>query len=171
MTPSFFLISLCPIMWPLALPRTSDTVQQYLSPTCVWQVLSQIPGQAVDGEAPCPSRWRQIFKNIYLFILERGEGREKERERNIEVREKHQSIASCTRPIRDGTCNLGMCPAQESNRWLSTLQDDAEPAEPHQSGKGGDRILLQPKLLLGRSTVRIQPTYSVNKCLLNNYLV
>ena len=34
---------------------------------------------------------------IYLF-LERGEGREKERERNIDVREKRQSIASHTHP-------------------------------------------------------------------------
>ena len=36
---------------------------------------------------------------IYLF-LERGEGREKERERNIDVREKHQSVAPCTWPIQ-----------------------------------------------------------------------
>ena len=33
-------------------------------------------------------------KNIYLFILERGEGREK----NIEVREKDRSAASHTHP-------------------------------------------------------------------------
>ena len=33
----------------------------------------------------------------YLF-LERGEGREKERERNSDVREKHQSAASGTHP-------------------------------------------------------------------------
>ena len=32
---------------------------------------------------------------IYLF-LERGEGREKKRERNIDVREKPQPVASCT---------------------------------------------------------------------------
>ena len=34
---------------------------------------------------------------IYLF-LERGEGREKERERNIDVREKHQLVAFPTGP-------------------------------------------------------------------------
>ena len=36
---------------------------------------------------------------MYLF-LERREGREKERERNIEVREKHPSVASCRCPDR-----------------------------------------------------------------------
>ena len=37
---------------------------------------------------------------ICLLILEREEGgeREKEGERNIDVREKHQSVASCMRP-------------------------------------------------------------------------
>ena len=33
-----------------------------------------------------------------LLILERDEGREKERERNIDVREKHSSAASCMYP-------------------------------------------------------------------------
>ena len=33
-----------------------------------------------------------------LLILEREEGKERERERNIDVREKHQSIASCIHP-------------------------------------------------------------------------
>ena len=32
------------------------------------------------------------------MILERGKGWEKERERNIDVREKHRLAASCTRP-------------------------------------------------------------------------
>ena len=37
-----------------------------------------------------------------LMILERGKGRERDRERNIT-------------PTRDQTCNLGMCPDWESN--------------------------------------------------------
>ena len=37
---------------------------------------------------------------MYLF-LERGEGMKKERERDIDVWEKHQSVASCTRPDQD----------------------------------------------------------------------
>ena len=43
------------------------------------------------------------FANVFLkgfinLFLERGEGREKERERNISVREKHQSVASHVSP-------------------------------------------------------------------------
>ena len=40
-----------------------------------------------------------FFKIIlFIYFLERGEGREKETERNIVVREKHQSVASRTCP-------------------------------------------------------------------------
>ena len=52
---------------------------------------------------------------IYLFS-ERGEGRETERGRNINVKEKHQFAASPTPPTRDLACNPGMCPAWESNQ-------------------------------------------------------
>ena len=42
-----------------------------------------------------------VFLN-YLLFLERGQGREKDRERNIEVREKHQSVChSHAPPTRD----------------------------------------------------------------------
>ena len=44
---------------------------------------------------------------IYLF-LEREEGREIKREKNIDVREKHQLVASPMRPS-----NPGMCPNWE----------------------------------------------------------
>ena len=37
---------------------------------------------------------------MFLF-LERGEGKEKERERNIDVREKHESTACGRPPARD----------------------------------------------------------------------
>ena len=49
-----------------------------------------------------------------MLIDFREGGREKERERNMNVREK-QSVASCTRPDQGLNCNLGMCPDQESN--------------------------------------------------------
>ena len=45
------------------------------------------------------------------MILESREGRE----RNIDVREKHQSVASHTALMEDQTRNLGMCPDWESN--------------------------------------------------------
>ena len=38
------------------------------------------------------------FKDFIYLFFERGEGRERKREGNISVREKHQSVASCTRP-------------------------------------------------------------------------
>ena len=42
----------------------------------------------------------KILKTIYFLnlFLERGEGRGEERERNIDVRQKHQSVASPTLP-------------------------------------------------------------------------
>ena len=43
-------------------------------------------------------------KDMFLWILEREEGRERGKERNIDVREKHQSVAS------------HMLPKQESNQ-------------------------------------------------------
>ena len=50
-----------------------------------------------------------FLKKIYL-VLERGEGREKERERNI--------MCGCLSrtPTGDLACNPGMCPDGESNR-------------------------------------------------------
>ena len=65
--------------------------------------------------------WNNTFFQdfIYLF-LEREEGREKERERNINVRENHRLVASLMWPdlTGDRTCNPGMCPDQGSNWQL-----------------------------------------------------
>ena len=41
--------------------------------------------------------------------------REKGRERNIDVREKHQLVASHTSPDKDQARNLCMCPEWESD--------------------------------------------------------
>ena len=38
----------------------------------------------------------KVFLKKDFIYSERGEGREKERERNTDVREKHQLVASCT---------------------------------------------------------------------------
>ena len=51
-----------------------------------------------------PSSSRSIFyflKDFTYLFLESGEGREKEKERNIEAREKHQSVASRTHTDQD----------------------------------------------------------------------
>ena len=50
-----------------------------------------------------------FFKRFYLF-LEREEGKEEEREGNIDVREKHQLVASCMCPEWGPDRNPGMCP-------------------------------------------------------------
>ena len=53
----------------------------------------------------------------FYFFLERGEGREKERERNIHVWEIHQSVAPRTHLTGDLAHNPGLCPDWESNQW------------------------------------------------------
>ena len=53
---------------------------------------------------------------IYYFFSERGEGRKKERERNIDMQEKHQLVASCTPPPGDLVHNPDLCPDRESNQ-------------------------------------------------------
>ena len=45
-----------------------------------------------------------------LFIFREEKGREKERERNINVQEIHQLVASHTPLTGDLACNPGMCP-------------------------------------------------------------
>ena len=45
-------------------------------------------------------------------------------EKNIDVREKHPSVASCTHPDW-GICNVGRCPDQELNPQPVGVQSDA----------------------------------------------
>ena len=72
---------------------------------------------------------------ILFYFLERGERKEKERERNISVREKHESVASHTPPAGDMAHNPGMCPDWESNPQPSDLQASTQCTEPHQPGQ------------------------------------
>ena len=77
-----------------------------------------------------------LFFNIlftYLF-LERGEGREKEKVRNIDMWEKHQLAASHTHLHGGLAHNPGVSPDQESSQRLFSLQDDVHPTEPQRSG-------------------------------------
>ena len=56
--------------------------------------------------APTPEqKWKQNYFILFYphprtcsMVLERGKGREGERERSINMREKHQLLASCTHP-------------------------------------------------------------------------
>ena len=73
-----------------------------------------------------------FLERLYLFII-REKGNERQRERNINVRNIDQLPLLCTW-MGDWTQNLGMCPDRESNRPPFTLWDDAQPTEPYQSG-------------------------------------
>ena len=57
-----------------------------------------------------------FFNRFYLFIF-REKGKEKERKRNINVREIHQLVASYMPTAGDLAHNPGMYPDWESN-WL-----------------------------------------------------
>ena len=80
------------------------------------------------------SCWVFFFLDFIYLFLERGKRREKVRERNIDVQEKHPLVASCMHPDEGQTQNSGMCPDWESNQQPFSLRDDTQPTEPHQSG-------------------------------------
>ena len=69
-------------------------------------------------------------KHFIYFLSERGEGREKEEERNLW--EKHRSVASRTPPSRDLAHNPGTCPDWEPNSRPFNSQSRAQSTEPHQ---------------------------------------
>ena len=65
---------------------------------------------------------------FFIAFRERGREKGREREKNIDGREKYQSVASsCTSPDR-GLCVLGNKPVTFRSR------DDFQPTEPHRSG-------------------------------------
>ena len=53
---------------------------------------------------------------------------------DIDMREKHGSVASRKPLTRDLAQNQGMCSDQESNWWPFGLLDNSQPTEPHQLG-------------------------------------
>ena len=65
------------------------------------------------------------FRFYFLFRV-KEEGRKKGRERNINVREKNQSVASRTCPNQGRNRNPSMCPDQESNWRPLALWNDAQ---------------------------------------------
>ena len=85
------------------------------------------------------------FLDFVYLLLERGEGKEKERERNIDVQEIHQLVASSTPPTGDLAQNPGMCLDWELNQLSFGSQVGAQSIEPHQPGL--DSFFFIPKLL------------------------
>ena len=67
------------------------------------------------------------FKKIFYLFLERGEGREKEEDRNINV-----WLPLERPPTGDLACNPGICPDQKPNRQPFGSQASAQSTEPHQ---------------------------------------
>ena len=70
-----------------------------------------------------------FLKRLYLFILERGEGKAKERERNIDW------LPFAHTPIGNLARNPGMCHDWELNRQPLALGDNAQPTEPRRPGQ------------------------------------
>ena len=68
------------------------------------------------------------FKRFIQLILEREEGREKERENIGCLTHAHAHALT-----GEQTCNPGTCPDRESNHQPYASQDDTQPTEPHWS--------------------------------------
>ena len=74
------------------------------------------------------------FLNFIYLFLERGEGKEKDRERNISEGKTHGSVASHTLPTGELAHNPGMCPHWESTQQPFGPQAGTQSTEPHQPG-------------------------------------
>lgn len=79
----------------------------------------------------------QICKFLFIY-LERQEGREKKREKNIDEREKRWLAAF--RPDWGPKPQPGMCPDRKLNQRPFTLQNNAQPTEPHHPGCHNDLL-------------------------------
>ena len=74
----------------------------------------------------CPEKVQPFFKDCIYLFLERGKGREEERERNISV------WLPLTPPTGDLANNPGMCPDWELNQQPFGSQASTQSTEPHQ---------------------------------------
>ena len=108
------------------------------------------------------------FECIYLFnfrlrtrllILERAEGREEERERNTDVREIHQSAASCRHTDQGLNPQPRHVPCPESNSRPWGFGMMLQPTAPH-----------QPGLRLTFYSPPLVPLYVVEECAIEGSL-
>ena len=76
-----------------------------------------------------------FFTRFYLFTFRERGGREKEKERNIDVWEKHWLVASHVPPTGDLAHNSGMCPVRESNQWHFGSYADTQSTRLHPGPK------------------------------------
>ena len=110
-----------------------------------------------------------LFKKEFIYLcLERGEGREKERDRNIYRLPR-------TPPTRDLAHNPGMCPNGESNLLSSDSQAGAQSTEPHQPGPNLFLISILPLniyqvlsyFISGKSNEHFKYEYCSNQIIIN----
>ena len=73
-----------------------------------------------------------ILKILFIFQKKRKGGGKKGRE-TLKCERDIDRLPLICAPTRERTHNPGMCPDQESNQRPFTLQDDAQPTEPHWS--------------------------------------
>ena len=122
-----------------AMVRPSPTVALHrLSLGHCCQAAELVPLSLADPSTVLPSRAQSsrrrrgylFYKRFYLF-LELGEGRQKERERNISV---WLPLAHPLPGWGDLARNPGMCPDRELNQRPLSSQASTESTEPHQLG-------------------------------------
>lgn len=87
----------------------------------------------INSESLC------FFKDIFNFFLEGNKRRG--RARNIDVRAKYQSAASCTSSTRDQARNPDTCPDWEPNQQLFSARDSTQPSKP--PWPGTESLLLR----------------------------
>ena len=95
-----FLSPLTPWQPSMSL-TTLGTLHKCSRTVCVLEWLAYFTYHNVFKVHPCCSMCSMCFLLTCLFIylfLERGEGREKKRERNMDIREKHRPVASLMCP-------------------------------------------------------------------------
>ena len=74
------------------------------------------------------------LRTFLSLLLEREQGREEGRERNIDVREKHRLVASLMRPDWGLAVRLGIEPATQICALPGNRTCNLQPTEPHRPG-------------------------------------
>ena len=131
-----------------SLPKTPFTFHHINTPLArVYQ-----PAVLIIIISPCHSFFC-FFEDFFLdLFLEGGERKEKERERNIDVQEKHQLAASCTPSTGDLACNPGICPDWELNQWPFGSEAGTQSTEPQHPGPPAILIFTKDSWLLTRAS-------------------
>ena len=82
-----------------------------------------------------------FFKDVIYLFLERGDRREKERERNI-----HVWLPPMHPPLGDPASNPGMCHDWELNQGSFGSQAGAQCTKPHQPGQNTTILYYKVKI-------------------------